>query len=45
MEKKSKNMVHWCGASNHQLSAAHADLHTDLADLDAKENELDDLIR
>ena len=44
VEKKSKNTVHWCGARNHDLSAEHADLHTDLADLEAKENELDTLI-
>jgi hypothetical protein len=30
VEKKSKNMVHWCGATVHDLSAEHADLHTDL---------------
>jgi len=45
VEKKSKNMVHWCGASVHDLSAEQADLHTDLADLEAKENQMDDLIR
>lgn len=45
VEKKSKNMVHWCGAQYHDLTAEHADLHTDLADLEAKENQLDDLIR
>lgn len=45
VEKKSKNMVHWCGAQYHDLSAEHADLHTDLADLDAKERQLDDLIK
>lgn len=44
VEKKSKNTVHWCGARNYDLSAEHADLHTDLADLEAKENELDTLI-
>jgi len=44
VEKKSKNTVHWCGAKNHDLTAEHADLHTDLADLEAKENELDTLI-
>ena len=38
-------MVHWCGAQYHDLTAEHADLHTDLADLEAKENQLDDLIR
>jgi len=45
VEKKSKNTVHWCGAKNYDLSAEHADLHTDLADLEAKENQMDDLIR
>ena len=40
-----QNMVHWCGAQYHDLTAEHADLHTDLADLEAKENQLDDLIR
>ena len=40
MEKKSKNTVHWCGARNYDLSAEHADLHTDLADLEAKENQV-----
>lgn len=45
VEKKSKNTVHWCGAKNYDLSAEHADLHTDLADLEAKENQVDDLIR
>ena len=30
VEKKSKNMVHWCGAAVHDLSAEQADLHTDL---------------
>ena len=45
VEKKSKNMVHWCGAQYHDLSAEHADLHTDLADLEAKERQLDDLIK
>lgn len=44
VEKKSKNTVHWCGARNHDLTAEHADLHTDLADLEAKENQLDSLI-
>lgn len=44
VEKKSKNTVHWCGAQKHDLSAEHADLHTDLADLEAKEKELDTLI-
>jgi len=44
VEKKSKNTVHWCGARNHDLTAEQADLHTDLADLEAKENELDSLI-
>lgn len=44
VEKKSKNTVHWCGARNHDLSAEHVDLHTDLADLEAKENQLDALI-
>lgn len=45
VEKKSKNMVHWCGSQYHDLTAEHADLHTDLADLEAKENQLDDLIK
>ena len=44
VEKKSKNTVHWCGNQKYDLSAEHADLHTDLADLEAKENELDQLI-
>ena len=38
-------MVHWCGSQYHDLTAAHADLHTDLADLEAKEGQLDDLIK
>ncbi len=41
VEKKSKNMVHWCGSQYHDLTAEHADLHTDLADLEAKENQVD----
>jgi len=45
VEKKSKNMVHWVGSHYHDLTAEHADLHTDLADLEAKENQLDDLIK
>merc|ERR1712142_61108 len=45
VEKKSKNTVHWCGARKHHLSAEYADLHTDIADLEAKENQIDDLIR
>ena len=45
VEKTSKNMVNWCGAQHHDLSAQHADLHTDLADLAAKEKQLDDLIK
>ena len=45
VEKKSKNTVHWCGQRNFDLTAEHADLHTDLADLEAKENELDLLIQ
>ena len=45
LEKKSKSMVHWCGSQYHNLSAAQADLHTDLADLEAKEGQLDDLIK
>jgi hypothetical protein len=45
VEKKSKNTVHWCGARTHDLSAQYADLHTDMADLEAKENQIDDLIR
>ena len=40
VEKKSKNMVHWCGGQYHDLTAEHADLHTDLADLEAKENQV-----
>ena len=44
VEKKSKNTVHWCGNQKVDLSAERADLHTDLADLEAKENELDQLI-
>ena len=44
MEKKSKNTVHWCGARNNDLSAEQADLHTHLADLEAKVNEEDTLI-
>lgn len=43
VEKKSKNTVHWTG-TNHELTADHADLHKDLADLEAKENEIDSLI-
>ena len=46
VEKKSKNMVAWSGVQHHEgLTAKHADLHTDLADLEAKENQLDDLIK
>ena len=46
MEKKSKNMVAWSGVQHHDgLTAKQADLHTDLADLEAKENQLDDLIK
>ena len=46
VEKKSKNMVAWSGVQHHDgLTAQHADLHTDLADLEAKENQLDDLIK
>merc|ERR1739848_22045 len=42
----SKNMVAWSGVQHHEgLTAKHADLHTDLADLEAKENQLDDLIK
>ena len=44
VEKISKNTVHWCGTQKHDLSAQYADLHTDLADLEAKENELEKLI-
>merc|ERR1719273_954992 len=46
VEKKSKNMVAWSGVQHHEgLAAKQADLHTDLADLEAKENQLDDLIK
>ena len=46
VEKKSKNMVAWSGVQHHDgLTAQQADLHTDLADLEAKENQLDDLIK
>ena len=46
VEKKSKNMVAWSGVQHHDgLTAKQADLHTDLADLEAKENQLDDLIK
>jgi len=46
VEKKSKNMVAWSGVQHHEgLTAKQADLHTDLADLEAKENQLDDLIK
>ena len=34
-----------CGSQHHDLTAQHADLHTDLADLAAKEKQLDDLIK
>lgn len=44
VEKKSKNTVHWCGGDKQGFSAENADLYTDLADLEAKENELDSLI-
>lgn len=44
VEKKSKNTVHWCGAQKYDLTAERADLHLDLADLEAKENELDQMI-
>ena len=33
VEKTSKNMVNWCGSQHHDLTAQHADLHTDLAGL------------
>ncbi|XP_040581946.1 transcription factor E2F2 [Lepeophtheirus salmonis] len=45
VEKNSKNMVHWCGTPYHNLNSDTADLHSDLLDLEAKENELDQLIR
>ena len=39
-------MVAWSGVQHHDgLTAQQADLHTDLADLEAKENQLDDLIK
>ena len=39
-------MVAWSGVQHHDgLTAKQADLHTDLADLEAKENQLDDLIK
>ena len=44
VEKKSKNTVHWCGAQKYDLTAERADMHLDLADLEAKENELDQMI-
>ena len=44
VEKKSKNLVHWCGAEKVDLSSDRANLQNELADLDAKENELDKLI-
>ncbi|EDO36659.1 predicted protein [Nematostella vectensis] len=50
IEKKSKNNIKWRGVNLHgeemqaQISPQLMDLHTDLADLDAKENQLDQLI-
>jgi hypothetical protein len=44
VEKKSKNTVHWVGSS-HELTAEHAKMHADLADLEADENQLDSLIK
>jgi len=43
VEKKSKNTVQWVGTAE-ELSLEHHDLHADLADLEAKENQLDALI-
>ena len=49
--KKSKNNIQWKGSNsavsgneNGNLSAADVDLHSDLADLKAKEDKLDDLM-
>ena len=44
VEKKSKNLVHWCGAEKVDLSYDQASLQSELADLEAKENELDQFI-
>ena len=44
VEKKSKNTVHWVGSSD-ELTAEHAKMHADLADLEADENQLDSLIK
>ena len=30
VEKRNKNLVHWCGGSVHDLSPEQVDLHTDL---------------
>ena len=44
MKKKYKNAVQICGSWNHDLAAEHAGHHTDLADLEAVESKLDNLI-
>merc|ERR1719220_3353458 len=44
VQKKSKNTVHWVGSSD-ELTAEHAKMHADLADLEADENQLDSLIK
>ncbi|XP_031574336.1 transcription factor E2F3-like [Actinia tenebrosa] len=49
IEKKSKNNIQWRGACLHNSSQAEItplimDLHTDIADLEAKENQLDQFI-
>ncbi|CAH1773745.1 unnamed protein product [Owenia fusiformis] len=51
--KKSKNNIQWKGGSSVTplgtqsvgVSAQHVDLHSDIADLEAKENKVDELIR
>ncbi|XP_028404987.1 transcription factor E2F6-like [Dendronephthya gigantea] len=56
IQKKSKNNIQWRGCrsallhmsdgenNDHEISPLIVDLHTDVADLEAKENRLDDLI-
>jgi hypothetical protein len=44
VKKKYKNAVQICGSWNHDLAAEHAGHHTDLADLEAVESKLDNLI-
>merc|ERR550519_2430163 len=45
VEKKSKNTVHWCGARGQETKSLSTEFDSDLAQLEAKETELDELIR